>query len=557
MKCFWFIILLFFVSPVMGQRRHRHPLPDAPPAVGDGAEINAPCGDRNIANHFGEDPKTYTSKTVVYVYDFSQDVTRRKFYKVWQKGGKDFQATPVDMNSESLKPGQDVYLKVVNVNRFLYDVNLSKDPISYEPGPGTLLTKNFLGDSMVLGAWLGAFVNDADIQKLTDDNADLKRLYKKIKHFLVSYGSWDQVALEAYNPCKVFGCCTEVPTLTYSEALKALAEIRTETVDIATLFDQANDLLTKYQGDLKNCQDAQSKLSDLNTAIGKKEPTEEQKKQKEALTKQLQACSDATIASYNEKMKKLTAMVACIGSVTDLLAHLPTEADLKKMTIFLDNMVKSNEEVIFPLEVGPNGMEFYLNVQSRDSIFSYFGLPPYDHPPIHQYVPVLGRAMLNFSLGPFTGFPKYLENVTYAWQRLPDNTGTVGDTGNYILVQSAYTHPVLGLAVMGNLEWKLCSKSLGLGFSGGAGLTIESNPRLTGLAGGSLFLGNWRQVVLTVGVAVLGVNRLANNWQTVADKQVAYTSPQALGYYKELRVGTFVALTFTPFHLSKHVTNGH
>jgi hypothetical protein len=231
--------------------------------------------------------------------------------------------------------------------------------------------------------------------------------------------------------------------------------------------------------------------------------------------------------------------------------HLPTEADLKKLAVFKDNIIKSNLEELYPLHVGPNGLDFSMTIQSRQGVFDYFSLQPRTKLSIYQFIPVVCKTQMTFSLGPFAGFSNNLQNVTYTWQQLANNSNMVISGANYILVPSGYSHSAPGIAAMANIEWKYTG-SLGLGVSGGAGLTAEQNTRLAGLAGGSIFLGNWRQVVITAGVLAIDVNRLTNNWQTVADKQVIYTSQPPLSYYKELRVGGFVSLTVTPFKLCKN-----
>ena len=512
------------------------------------AQAKDTCGERTIHNKFGERPETYTKKTVVYVYDFSQKSERRKFYKVFKKGDT-LRAEPVDLNSEYLKSGSDVYLKVVNINKFLYNLYLSKNEAADKAGPGPLVTKNFLGDSMILGSWLGAFVNDADIKKLTDDNGDLKSLYQKIDTFLYKYDSLNAEALTAYNPCKVFVCCDTPRDWGYLDLVKRLIDIRTETVDISTLLDKVKDLLKTNTANLNDCNNKQKKLDKLIDSIrSETKATPQQQHDSAILASQL--CKGDDISNYKAKIEKLSAMVAAMSSVNNLLAHLPTESDLKQMIVFLNNMVKSDGEGLYPLEVDANGLVLYLHIRPRGGIDSYFSRAPDSIPVVHRFIPVLGRPFLNFSFGPFVGFPKNLENVTYTWQQLPDNTNTVRPTGNYLLVQSGYTRPPLGFAAMANFEWK-CVRSLGLGVAGGAGLTFESNPRLTAMAGGSIFIGNWRQLAITAGILAMEVNRLANNWQTVADKGIVYTTEPPISYYKELKAGGFISLTFTPFSIRK------
>ena len=81
----------------------------------------------------------------------------------------------------------------------------------------------------------------------------------------------------------------------------------------------------------------------------------------------------------------------------------------------------------------------------------------------------------------------------------------------------------------------------------GVGLTIERDPRVAGLAGLSLFLGDSRQFAFTVGLAGMQVDKLNNNWQNVSDKQVIYTTEPQIEYYKEGKTGVFMAISYTPF----------
>jgi hypothetical protein len=503
------------------------------------------CGDRRPDNKFGENPLSYTPKTIVYVYDFSQGVGRRKFYKVTRKKDKTLDVAAVDLNSEILRPGADVYLKVVNINKFMYDISIAESPSAEKSLPGTILTRNSLGDSMILTSWLGTLVNDSEVVRLAV-SADLRALYTDVCTFLTDYATEIQKAMKAYSPCRIAPCCDSPEVSGYLRLVQQLINIRTRTIDISTLYDDAKGLLKSTVASLTACLKTNKLLKPLTDI---KTPNDAQTKQINDL--KAKQCTDDEISVYQARIEKLTAIVASITSVKDMVAHLPTENDLKKLQVFLDNMVKSSQEDLYPLGVGPNGLDLNLTIQPRDSLFNFFGIQARTNISAHSFIPVLGRPQLTFSLGPFAGFPKYLENATYTWQALANNANTVQPGANYILVQSGYTHPAIGVAAMANVEWKCHWSWLGLGASGGAGLSVEQNPRFAGLAGGSLFLGNWRQLVITAGFAAMDINRLTNNWQTVADKQVIYTTQPGLSYYKELRLGGFVSIAVTPFKLSK------
>jgi hypothetical protein len=529
MKFYWFTLLFLIAGVAKGQN-------------GGNADD---CGARaTIDNKFGEEISSYTKRTVVYVYDFYQEKGQGKFYKVRLKGSA-LDAQAVDLNAEHLKPGADVYLKVVNINKLMYDISVGTATAASEPQPMILRGRDLYGDSLILRSWLDGIDNDdPDIQQLIDD-AHLRRLYLSFDYFIDQYSRLDQRVVDAYDPCHFAPCCEQVHLPSLDQLVDEVLEIKARAMDIAVLSDKVSAVLKTTKAVVDACQKTKNRLDTLSKLDT---PTKAQLNEIADLNKKI--CQDADVTANQAKITRLTAMLASLNKVTALLARLPTEGDLKKMIIFLENMVKSNQETLIRLEVGPNGLCFNLNIQARDSVVIPLSLPRNPPVNIQQFIPVIGKAQLSFSLGPFSGLPKYLSNTTYAWQQLANNVNTVQPGANYILVQSGYTHPALGMAAMTNVEWKVC-RSVGLGLSGGAGLSVEQNPRLAGLAGGSLFLGNWRQLVITAGVAGIAINRLTNDWQTVADKQVIYTTQPALSYYKELRVGGFVSMTFTPFPLRK------
>jgi hypothetical protein len=69
-----------------------------------------------------------------------------------------------------------------------------------------------------------------------------------------------------------------------------------------------------------------------------------------------------------------------------------------------------------------------------------------------------------------------------------------------------------------------------------------------------LCFGDLRQFTITGGFAGMQVNKLTNNFQTIADNQTIYSSKPNIDYYKEFKVGGFISLTYTPFKVYKTKT---
>jgi hypothetical protein len=215
------------------------------------------CGARATRdNKFGETWESYTKKTVVYVYDFYQQRGQGKFYKVTMTAdGKDLVAVPVDLNSEMLKPGSDVYLKVVNINKLRDDITIAPTwPAMKETMPGILQGRNLLGDSMILRTWMYGLVDDPDVNQLVAD-ADLGALYQAFNAFLVQYSKLSQQVQDAYNPCKLAPCCGEgqpvMPSL--SDLVRSLLDIKTRAVKFFVLSDKAKASLAETSASLAAC----------------------------------------------------------------------------------------------------------------------------------------------------------------------------------------------------------------------------------------------------------------------------------------------------------------
>ena len=236
-----------------------------------------------------------------------------------------------------------------------------------------------------------------------------------------------------------------------------------------------------------------------------------------------------------------------------LIKSLPSEDDIKKLIVFINNMiVQNNSHTSDYISLNGNMLDLTINIVSKDSIFKYFSIPEYKNDPLQIQIPILGKPFVSFSSGSFIALGKHLQNKTYAWQGTIGNNNTVSDS-SFTLVESGYTLPPMGFCALGNLEWKV-SRSFGLGGSAGVGLSIEQSPRMAYLGGVSLFFGDLRQFTITGGFVGMQVNKLTNNFQTVADNQVIYNSKPNIEYYKEFKVGGFVSLTYTPFKVYKTKT---
>ena len=315
---------------------------------------------------------------------------------------------------------------------------------------------------------------------------------------------------DAYNPCYVFPCCDPNDTLQFEYLADRLDSIQENAAIYVNAFDNASQELQQLQSN--------------------KQPKSDSLK--------------------NDSVQKATTYKNTIGTygwIVSLLANLPSEPDIRKAIVFVNNMVQRNIQELYPLNTEGSYLDLTINIRTKDSIIQFFSIPLYNDPPLHYRLPILHKPFITFSAGPFVGPDTRLKNKTYAWQAIPDNTNAVQPGSSYILVENGYTELPFGFCLYGNLQWRLF-RNLGIGPSGGIGLTVQSHATITPLAGGSLFLGNIGQLVITGGVMGLGINTLSNQWKDVYTLQTVYSAPQPLSYYKEFKFGAFFSITYTPLH---------
>lgn len=530
-----------------------------------GLKKGGDCQPMTYDNNFGEDVNYYSTNTVVYIYDFNKDPAKRIVWKLYKDKAGALQREVADMSSQVLKPRQQVYFKVVNINLFLYDITIADSTISFDSEPSALFNRIFLGDSTLMGGLISNFSSNKNVAQSSDiQKASLDNLAANIRCFFQRYYKLQEQMLKAYDPCENFSCCLS----NSGEYFTLLTDLLDIKIGMAVVFQdlvkKQQDKLTAFKADVKKCEDLKAKLEanakerkpiedkpETNRTKEEKDKLTDLLKQKEDLEKQNKACAESELASKKEQIAALEQSISYYSAINDLQNKmLPAESDIRKLIVFLQNMVRQNNSfAIGPLQLNGNRLDIDIKIQSKDSITKYFSLNQYRNQWNYKLA-VKSRAFVSFSTGSFIGIGDRLKNITYDWQQVPNSSGNVLDTSKYMLVQSGYTPPPMGFAALANVEWKL-SRDYGLGVSFGAGITIERKPRAAYFGGGSFFIGNLRQFVITAGLTAMQVEKLNNNFQAVADQRILYATKADLKYYDEFKLGAFISLTYTPFKAVK------
>jgi len=516
-------------------------------------EKHVDCVMPDTSNYFGyKNTNILDLDDIVYVYDFNRITSQRRFYKISSEaeslfGKRSFGMRKVNLSKETLTSDRQVWIMMANVNRFSYNVSIEDTLVKYDSEPSALFNRFFLGDS---GSLLGTLMTDYEGKIKSQSYAEkFEDVINKIRCFNSMYTSLKAEVIKVYDPCETFICCSDYE---FSTIISKRNELENDiSILILKVVDKKRDV-ENLKKERDACEKGIIEMKKLKDRIlelkQRKKPKIEEEKELVELKKKVETykiCSEEDRAEIDEKILDLESEISMISGLSEVLGKLPTELNLRAISVFIMNMVEQNRMLLKgPIQLRGNRLDFTLKIATIDSITKLFGYPKYSDSLYYQ-IPIIWKPFISFSSGSFTTLGQHLQNKTYSWQELTGiNNVVVSD--KYTLVESGYSNPVNGFAAFGNIEWK-ASRLLGFGVSVGVGLTIERDPRVAGLAGLSLFLGDSRQFAFTVGLAGMQVDKLNNNWQNVSDKQVIYTTEPQIEYYKEGKTGVFMAISYTPF----------
>jgi hypothetical protein len=509
------------------------------------------CGELNVGNNFGELVENYDLDKTTYVYNFKTNV--RTWFKITKdKKTQKLVTELVNFNKIAFGPNQHFLVKIVNVNRFLFDVTINHSFSSSDSQPSALFTQFFIGDSNLLGSLMSAYSKglDASAQsagsgpEATTQNT-LEDLLLRIRCFYEKYNGYHAQMIQAYNPCSVFNCCQEFE---YHQFANELMYIKFEMAQLQGQLSQSKVILALKKDTLAKCLKAATDLAAAKKTLAaatKQADKDTANKKITQLTKQVRAPADQQ--KLIADTLKASAAATAYAALSDLLMQLPANADIEKMALFINAM--SPERSIYTIDeetIRGNQYNLFVQIKARDSLVK-LGYLADELDTLNISRPVVRKPFVSFSSGSFMALGSNLKSKTYDLQPLAHNK-IISDTSRYVLAESGYSIPVIGFSALGNIEWKM-SESFGVGGSVGVGLTIESNPRLNYLGGASLFFGNNKQFVTSFGLTATQFNMLSNNLLAASQQGIQYNSTDkpAITYYKTMRTGFFISVTFTPF----------
>lgn len=416
-------------------------------------------------------------------------------------------------------------VKIINVNRFLVDAKVESDVLVYDSQPSALFS-NIFGSGTYMNKLIGnmSLYSDTPFKSLgTDLETFVNRLIKL-----------QDRRMKIYNPCCIptWGCGTEIEQ--FDDMIPMLGD----------LTRRYNATLTEYKKKAENLANtniilaaAQKKLKDLEAEKNPKDPAA-QKKAINAAKAEVNAQDAEQYSGADKDLADLQNIWA--------LYHLPTEQQLFELIVFNYNFVRGSYTYTTPpIPLTGNRLQVKISLSTRDTSFvlqKNLGLPVKQELQVEG--PIIGQWITSFSTGPFFGLTSNLYATRYEVIRQPQYGNVVTDSSLYVVKPAGNTNRPIGLAGLAHFQLK--GNGYGIGGTIGAGLTAESTPKITYLAGVSGFFGNKSQFAITAGAMGMQVDVLKADLYTSV-----YRTPPTLQYGKEFRIGAFLSLTYTIFTINK------
>lgn len=434
-----------------------------------------------------------------------------------------------------VKHNERLRFKVINVNRYLYNVQIAFDDVVLKSNEPELFKKLFLGEGFYIKG-----INLLNAQATTEaataspagggaganpDDTPLTNFLSEYEGFKKSYNSILENYLKAYSVClpNTVKCCGDQQASKFSKLSAQLLSLQISFIKVKSDFNTKQSNLEKEKADYEK------KIADPKT---KNKPAIQLKL--DNTIKQLDIVK-TSFASLMEFEKKL---------------ELIDDETLLKLVHFENNFVKDNFEFISPA-IYPKGNSLILSVDiipnTSEEAKKWQISPLYKEQSTVEFR-VKNKWFYSFSTGPFVAIHNQFKTATYGWQQQPSN-GVIDGTSQYKLVQSGQNGLPVGIGAFANLGNKI-TDYFGIGPTVGVGATILDKVEMAYFLGLTGFLGQDKQFNFTVGTSFVQIEKLKSELYPDIGTQL-YAAPIDLEYTKKIAAGFFVAVSYTVFESVK------
>lgn len=394
--------------------------------------------------------------------------------------------------------GQEFRFSIINVNRYLYDINFRAEDVYFGSEPSPLFESAFLGKKLPGSDSEAAKLPNADPEMVVDGNearlsiATLTAQFKLIYDaFTNSYNKLLDDELEAYSYCTVLDCdCGKIKLSTFLEQL--------DRVKQQYIIDSTDFVIR---------------------------------------IKKLSAKPTADLLALKGAARLLDVLFESIRPIT--------HGSLMKLVLFSNNQSRDHLTYIAP-PVYPRGnrLEFGFRIGAKenkgDSAWKFTSMPIYTDS-IGLDLPVRRKPFVSFSSGLF-GVGNHFRNANHSWQTQLDS-GIIDNDSQYKLVKGKRSPSPVGFAALANIGVTAWDNVM-LAASLGVGLTIEEKLRAAYLGGLTIGIGDEKQFNVTAGFIAMRVRVFDNDAYTYDN---LYKEKETIDYREVLKTGWFVAVTYSVF----------
>lgn len=457
-----------------------------------------------------------------------------------------------NINKISVNPNTRVTFKVININRYLYDIGFSADDNEFGSEPPALFNQLFLGQG---GFVEGLLQNlNKSMNLMTDSQTsppDFQEFTTALVEFMSVYNSLVEKRLTAFSACPgdLPACGTDIEDkVTYMELTESLLTLKVAYhANSSVLTASIAQLSTKIAAAQKAFDECQKKTEDLTTEL-KAETTPSKRAKIETEIKNLKCQEkEKELTDLKETKKLQESLKSDSEKLWEIFSKI-TDEDLMKLVLFQNNLVQEHfsytSPPIFP---AGNYLTIGLGITPSDSsLAKKWNIMPLAADSFGVSLFVKGKTYVSFSSGPFLLLGGSVRHHTFGWEPQPDQDGVISDSSQYKLVPTGKGSQPIGLSAFANLGIQV-TRGIGIGLSPGVGITIEEKPRPAYLFGLSLLLGEQRQFNVTAGGLLTYADRLKSGLYPDMGNRLYASKPPTIEFNRELKKGGFIALSYT-FH---------
>ncbi|MDN3586109.1 hypothetical protein QWY86_05485 [Pedobacter aquatilis] len=467
-----------------------------------------------------------------------------------------------DLRDIKAKDRRLLRFKIAGINRYLYDVEVTVDDITFKSDTPALWSSYFGGTGNLAGV-LADKLKTVDEHQVggEDENEDPSGLINELQIFEDDYNKLLEYQLKAYLLCPTAKCCGEaLPTEDFSYYSKQLTNINYKLLqlELTTLKGvpggvELNEKITAKQATYDKMETAcalTDKIEVLTKDISKLKESEKDKIDslnkiltplKTELSKLGLACDKAAKTKLSEELLTLRNSLPFRQAMDKVRGALPTIDDLRKLYLFDKNIARENFFYRLP-PIYPEGEKLALtiDINARDTdIATKMGFLPTYHDKFNLNFSIRSKTTFSFSSGPFVNVFANNSLKSYDWISVPSSGNLVDANASYRLVENGSPAVPYGLGAFANVGRRF-GGDFGLSLTFGVGASIEEKPLPTFMLGLTPSFGIDNRILISFGIA-------ASQSRTVKSELYGsnlYATQPTLEYRKQFRPGAFISLSY-------------